>query len=144
MNLRAAFLAQEAIQNSDGTFMVWRGGVDNFGVLTFPALLHVYVVLRFEADAEESRQLYRLRMRVTHQTVEGSWQEIPIAFKEPPSPDQKSYLNLLMNVNFGVRGPGPGRVEVAIDDVLIAPALAFQVNQMQPPPGFPLPPRAAG
>ncbi|HLH68908.1 MAG TPA: hypothetical protein VKY90_07740 [Candidatus Dormibacteraeota bacterium] len=141
MNLRAAFLVQEAMQNSDGTFMGWRGGVDNLGVLTFPALLHVYAVLRFEADAKGSRQLHRLRMRVTHQTVEGPWQEVPTAFKEPPSPDQRSHLNLLMNVNLGVRGPGPGRVEVAADDVLIAPALVFRVNQIQPPPAFPPTPR---
>ena len=135
MNLRAAFLAQDASQNADGTFMVWRGGITDFGSTNFPVLITAALVLRVEADAEESRRLHRIRIRVVQGGAEHPWSEMPMAFREP-APDQRAYLNLLVNLHLGIREPGAGRVELAVDDELIMPHIPFTVMQAPVPPGL--------
>lgn len=140
MNLRAVFLAQEAIQNLDGTFMVWRGGINEFQVSTFPVLLRTALVLRIEADPEEARRLHHIRLRVTHAGDDPPWQDIPAAFKEPVPPLPVSYLNLLVNLAIGIVRPGEGAVDIAVDGELVAPSLLFTVKQVPIPPGL-LPPQ---
>jgi hypothetical protein len=139
MNLRAAFLAQEASQNMDGTFMVWRGGINEFQSPLFPVVLRTALVLRIEANPEESSRLHQIRLRVVFDKQEPPWQEIPAAFKEPVPPLPVSFLNLLVTLGFGVSGPGEGQVEVAVDGELVAPHLLFSVRQIPLPPGFPVP-----
>jgi hypothetical protein len=136
MNLRAAFLAQEASQNADGTFMVWRGGINEFQVPVFPMLVRTSLVLRIEADPEESRRLHTIRIRIVYMGQPAPWQEIPAAFKEPMPPLPVSYLNLLVTLGFGVVQPGEGAVELAVDGELVAPSLLFTVKQVPMPPGL--------
>jgi hypothetical protein len=142
VNLRAAFLAQEALQNLDGTFMVWRGGITEFQVPIFPMMIRAALVLRIEADAEESRTLHHIRIRVAHAGEEHAWTDVPAAFREPPA-GARSYLNLLVNLNVGITQPGDGRVDVAVDNELVAPHLHFAVIQVPLSPGF-LGPRPPG
>jgi hypothetical protein len=142
MRLRAAFLAQDAVQNQDGTFMVWRGGINKFQATSFPAPFRLFLILRLEAEGEEARSLHRLGLRVVHAGREYPWQESPIAFKEPEPPDPHSYLNLLANLNLVLDSPGMGRVELLIDEEGIIPGLPFQVEQIPFPPGFPRSPDA--
>ena len=141
MKLRAAFLAERAIQNQDGTFMVWRGGITNFGVGLFPAVIQAALILRLEADPDEARELHTLGLRIVHNDEELPWQESPIAFKEPQPPDTVSYLNMLINFNLGIGKPGPGRIQIVLDGSTGVPALTFRVDQAPLPPGFPQPRR---
>jgi hypothetical protein len=139
MNLRAAFLAGDAIQNQDGTFMVWRGGINRFQATSFPALMRLALILRLEADGTEASDLHRLGMRVVQAGQEYPWQESPLAFKEPDPPDPHSYLNLLANMNMVFDRPGMGRIELVIDQEAIIPGLPFMVEKIPLPPGFPQP-----
>src|SRR6266849_1273767 len=136
MNLRAAFLAQEALQNADGTFMVWRGGITEFQVTALPVMITASLVLRIEADAQEARRLHHIRFRVVHAGQEPPWHEVPAAFKEPPQPQVPSYLNLLVNFHVGVTQPGEGHIDVVVDQELISPHLPFTVTLIPLPPGF--------
>ena len=120
--------------------MVWRGGINEFQVTTFPVLLRTALVLRLEADPEEARRLHHIRLRVTHMGDDPPWQEIPAAFKEPVAPLPVSYLNLLVNLALGIVRPGEGAVEIAVDRELVAPSLLFTVKQIPIPPGL-LPPQ---
>jgi hypothetical protein len=138
VNLRAAFLAEQALQNPDGTFMVWRGGITDFNVIQFPALIHAVMILRLEADAAEARQLHALRVRVVHDGLQAPWHESPIAFKDPQAPETTSYLNMLVNLNVGFSRPGTGRIEVALNVVESIPPLVFAVKQAAVPPVLPL------
>ena len=115
--------------------MVWRGGITEFQATAFPVLLASALVLRLEADADEARTLHRIRLRVIH-SVDGPWQEIPVAFKEPERPDLRSYLNLLVNLHFGVLRPGDGHIEVSVDEELLAPNIQFSVRLIPLPPGL--------
>jgi hypothetical protein len=137
VNLRAAFLAQEALQNSDGTFMVWRGGITDFQVAVFPIMIKASLVLRIEADAQEARLLHHIRFRVVHAGEEHQWQQLPVAFKDPPHLEASSYLNLLVTLHVGITRPGEGRVDVVVDEELISPHIPFTVVRIPLPPGFP-------
>lgn len=134
MIVRAAFIAQEAQQNSDGTFMVWRGGVTDFGVLAFPSLLKLSIILRLEASRDETAKVYQMRMRIVHADHPTPWQTLPLAFKQPTA-DVPSHVNVIAAITFPVAGPGAGRVEIGLDDELIVPRLPFVVAQATLPPG---------
>lgn len=137
MNLRAALLAQDAVQNQDGTFMIWRGGINKLQASSLPAPFRLVLLLRLEADAEEAHRLHHLGLRVVLDGQEHPWQEGPLAFKVPESPDPNSYLNLLVNLNAVFDRPGMGRIELVIDQAAIIPSLPFQVEQIPLPPGYP-------
>jgi uncharacterized protein DUF6941 len=136
MNLRAVFLAQEALLNQDGTFMVWRGGITELQSSAFPVLIPISLVLRIEADAVEARSLHHIRFRVVH-SIESPWQSVPAAFKAPGPHEPRSYLNLLVTMRLGIVQPGDGHIEISIDDELIAPNIHFVVSRIPLPPGFP-------
>ena len=143
MKLQAAFLAQEAIGNADGTFMVWRGGITDMLVPGFPAAIRFVLILRIEADREEARRLHQLRMRITHAEIEiGPWQTAPLAMPDPGE-GARAYLNLLSNIQLVVSQPGEGYIEALIDDDIRLPLLYFRVFAM-PASGLSLGPSANG
>lgn len=116
--------------------MVWRGGINEFQVPVFPALVRAALVLRVEADTEEARVLHAIRLRIVYGGGEPAWQEIPAAFKDPIPPLPVSYLNLLVNIGVGVDRPGEGSVQLSVDGELIAPHLLFSVRRVPMPPGL--------
>jgi hypothetical protein len=59
-----------------------------------------------------------------------------MAFKEVRTPETVAYLNVLVNIEFGVARPGAGRIELGLDGLGGIPALDFRVDQAPLPPGF--------
>jgi hypothetical protein len=130
VKVRAAFLAQDAVLNDDGTFMVWRGGTTNFRLPRFPEVVHAALILRLEANAEDARHLHTLRVRISHGTLEALWQETPIAFKSPTAEEPFAYLNIIVNLYAEVTEPGAGRIEIALGTLEPIPSLRFRVERM--------------
>jgi hypothetical protein len=136
VKLQAAFLADAAMGNVDGTFMVWRGGITDMFSSAFPAPIRFVLVLRIEADREEARRLHQLRMRIMHAEIEiGPWQTAPLAMPDPGE-GGRAYLNLLSNIQLAVPQPGEGYIEALVDDDIRLPLLYFRVFQL-PAGGLP-------
>jgi hypothetical protein len=128
MKLQAAFLADAAMVNADGTFMVWRGGVTESLAAAFPTLVRYVMVLRIEADPDEARQLHELRMHIVHGDVEVvPWQTTPLAMREADG-QPRLYLNLIVTMQFPVQLPGDGFIEAIIDGDMRLPHLYFAVH----------------
>jgi hypothetical protein len=127
VKLQAAFLAETALGNADGTFMVWRAGITDMNVSVFPAPMQFTLVLRLEADRAEAGQLHHLQMKIIHAGIEvGPWQKVPLAFPEPAD-FGRSYLNMLSRIQMVVSQPGEGFIEAIVDDGLRIPHLYFRV-----------------
>lgn len=143
MKLQAAFLADAAMGNVDGTFMVWRGGITDMHSSAFPAPIRFVLVLRIEADRAEALHLHQLRMRIIHAGIEiGPWQTSPLAMPDPGE-GARAYLNFLANIQLAVPQPGEGYIEALVDDEIRLPFLYFRVFPLPAgalPPGLVPPP----
>jgi hypothetical protein len=114
--LQAAFLADRAQANPDGTFMVWRGGITQVESSAFPAPVNLTLVLRLEADREDAEALHEFGMRIMLGEHEiGPWRTLPLALRVPEGED-RVYLNMVMDLRFVVQEPGVAVLESMVDD----------------------------
>lgn len=136
MKLGAAFLAEAAMPNVDGTFAIWRGGLTDTWHPALPALVSYAFVLRLEFDDQEVNQLHRLRLATYHAGVKVVETSIPIAIRPVPG-ESRYYVNLLMPIRFIAASPGDGHIEAALDDYEGLPHQHFRVHLGAPGPGLP-------
>ncbi|SRR6266571_3864293 len=133
IRLQACFLADRAIANPDGTFMVWRGGISNSFSSVFPAPLQYALVLRLELDEESARDLHSVGIRILFNDVEiAPTQTAPVAVAPPPAGEQFSYFTLLANLRLAVGSPGTGEIQVRVDEDIAGPRLRFTVVSYDP------------
>lgn len=125
----------------DGTFMVWRGGVNEFLASAIPAPIALTLVLRVEMDSEEAARLHRFTLRVNFEgrdVLPGSSQ--PLAMKVPPG-EARLYTNIIANLGFPVDREGEGYVQGTIDEDTQVPLIYFRVRRTPTPffftPGMP-------
>ncbi len=128
MNVRAAFLAEAAMSNQDGTFMVWRGGITTVQASAYPTIMRLSLILRLEADAEEAKELHYLELRIVYEGHEAPWQRIPIAFKEVPQGEKFSYVNIVASLSVQLQGPGDGRIQMKLDGFGGPPEVTFMAR----------------
>ena len=135
MNLRAAFLAREAVNQPDGTFDIVGGGITDFHlqgghVLGRPIRLTFAVVVRLELTAEEAGQLRPLQMVVMfegRQIAPGT--TVPLVARPVPN-EPRLYHNVIMNMTIDVPGPGDGYLLFTWEAGLVSvPRLHFRVGQ---------------
>ena len=128
MNLRAVFLADAVMQNADGTFMVWRGGVTDTLVAAFPAAVQYALLLRLEADPDEAKQLHEMATAVYHKGEQvGPQQTSPLALRAVPG-EPRIYLNVVVNLQLMINEPGEGFVQVVFDRAVRVPRVYFTVR----------------
>ncbi|HLZ94472.1 MAG TPA: hypothetical protein VKT20_03980 [Candidatus Dormibacteraeota bacterium] len=141
MQLRAAFLAERAIAMPDGTFMIWRGGINEFLTTAIPTPISLTLVLRVEMDVEEAARLHKFTLKVSFEgrdVLPASTQ--PLAMKATPG-ETRLYANILANLGFPVDREGEGYVQGTIDDDVKVPLVYFRVRRTPDPffftPGMP-------
>ena len=147
MKLHAIFLADATMQNADGTFMIWRGGITEVTTPVIPSPARFTLVLRVEMDRQEAEDLHEFRLRIEHEGKEiVPWSSNPLAAKIPPT-EPRGYLNLHANLGFVVQQAGDGFIESMIDGSIRLPLLYFRVRHVPtiligppPPTGGQLPP----
>jgi hypothetical protein len=128
MKLQAAFLADAALMNSDGTFMVWRGGITEIASADWPAQVQFALVLRLEADPDEARELHEMSLHIVHAETEVvPWQATPLALRVAPG-EPRLYLNIVVSISFDVELPGEGLIEAIIDGDMRVPHLHYAVR----------------
>jgi hypothetical protein len=132
MKLGAAFLAEDAMPNIDGTFAVWRGGITDAWVPKLPGPVKYVLVLRLELDDQEVGQLHRLRLTTFHGGARVSETNVPIAMRVIPG-EIRYYLNVLMPIQFVAASEGEGHIEAVIDDTERLPHQHFRVREGMPP-----------
>jgi hypothetical protein len=110
LKLHAHFLADSANFASDGTFTVFKGGIDQMASQGWPALTRLALITRLELDAGESHRLLELQVRVLFQDVQIGASIQPLAVKAAPV-GGRSYVNSIANINLGI--PGPGLITIA-------------------------------
>lgn len=146
MKLHAIFLADAAMQNADGTFMVWRGGITEVTTSVIPAPANFTLVLRIEMDRQEAEELHEFQLRIEHEGQEiVPLSSNPLAAKIPPN-EPRGYLNVQANLRFVIPVAGEGFIESMIDGSIRLPLLYFRVHHVPglfigsgPPTGGPLP-----
>ena len=130
MKLHAIFLADAAMQNADGTFMVWRGGITEVTSSVIPAPANFTLVVRIEMDRQEAEDLHEFQLRIEHQGKEiVPWSKNPLAAKIPPS-EPRGYLNLHADLRFIIPEAGDGFIESMIDESIRLPLLYFRVRHV--------------
>jgi hypothetical protein len=130
VKLHAAFLADAAVLNADGTFMVWRGGITETTTSGWPTPVRYTMVLRLEADPDEARELHELSLHIVHDGTEISpWQTTPLALRVGPD-EPRLYLNIIVSISFAVGQPGEGLIEAVIDGDMRVPHLYFRVREL--------------
>jgi hypothetical protein len=133
IRLQACFLADRAIANPDGTFMIWRGGVNKSFSNIFPAPVQYALVLRLELDEESARDLHSVGIRILFNGVEiAPIQTAPVAVAPPPQGEQFSYFTMLANLQLVVASPGSGEIQVRVDEDIAGPRLPFIVAPYDP------------
>jgi hypothetical protein len=110
VKLHAHFVAESANFASDGTFSVFKGGIDQMASTNWPALTRLALITRLELDAEESHQLIELQVRILFQGVQLGASRQPLAVKPAPA-GARTYVNSIANMNLGI--PGPGVITIA-------------------------------
>lgn len=139
MKLGAAFLADAAMAVPDGTFMVWRGGITNSAVASFPAPVKYSLVVRLEAEPDEVvGKLNELTIDGTHDGSSIGTVRLPVAIPEVPG-QKRYYLNFVVDLVFIARRPGEGMIQLAIAGKSL-PLIHFEIVQGTGPL-FPPPPK---
>lgn len=133
MKLGAAFLANSAKNNVDGTFDVIAGGINEFRpvggyLLGAPIQLRFALVVRIELSRREVEQLrhFQVRLFFNSQYI-GRWHDIPIALN-PTEGEDRYYINLILNLQYFVPKPGEGYLEMMFDDHQRLPHVHLRVK----------------
>jgi hypothetical protein len=141
IRLQACFLADRAITNADGTFMVWRGGIQRTMALALPTLVHYALVLRLQLDEESARELHSIGLRIMFDGTEvGPMQTAPVAVGVPTAGDEFSYFTMLADLRIGVDRLGTGEIQIFVDEDIGGPRLPFSVVQYDPGQAPPIDP----
>ena len=127
MKLHAHFVAESANFASDGTFTVFKGGIDQLASARWPALTRLALITRLELDAEESHRLIELQVRILFQGVQMGASRQPLAVKAAPI-GGRSYVNSIANLNLGINGPGVITIAATVNDEAL-PLLYLTVTQ---------------
>lgn len=130
MKLHAHFLADSANFASDGTFTVFRGGINEVNSPAWPILLKVASITRLEFTPEEATKLNEYTQQITFEGQGRSHVMAqvrqPIALKVLPG--KPIYANLIGNLNLIVPGSGRITIQTLINDEAL-PLLHFEANQ---------------
>lgn len=140
IRLQACFLADRAILNVDGTFMVWRGGIYLTMVPEFPTTLRYALVLRLELDEESARDLHSVGIQIMYNGEDLGTQTGPVAVATPAAGDQYSYFTMLADLRIAVNDVGVGEIRVVVDEEIGGPHLPFRVVPFDPAQSPPLDP----
>ena len=130
MKLHAHFVAESANFASDGTFTVFKGGIDQMASQSWPALTRLALITRLELDADESHRLIELQVRILYEGVQMGASTQPLAVKAAPA-GGRSYVNSIANINLGIPGPGVITIEASVNDEAL-PLLYLTVTQTAP------------
>jgi hypothetical protein len=115
VKLHAHFVAESANFASDGTFTVFKGGIDQFASPGWPALVRLAIITRLELDARESRRLMEMQVRISFDGVQMGASTQPLAVKAAPA-GGRSYVNSIANLNLGIPGPGVVTIAATVND----------------------------
>lgn len=126
MKLAAAFLADDATPNPDGTFNVWRAGIGRTAAPSFPVYVKYALVVMLEAEPDEViGKMHELRIHASHAGGSIGTLRVPVAAEEIPG--QKWYLlRVLVTVDFVANTAGEGTFEMSVDGELL-PLIHFEV-----------------
>jgi len=130
MKLHAHFVAESANFAADGTFTVFKGGIDQMASPRWPALTRLALITRLELDAEESHRLIELQLRVLFQDVQMGASTQPLAVKAAPV-GGRSYVNSIATLNLGIPGPGVITIAATVNDEAL-PLLYIAATQAAP------------
>ncbi len=131
MKLHAHFVAESANFASDGTFTVFKGGIDQVASPNWPALTRIAIITRLELDPQESRRLIEMQLRVLFQGVQMGSSTQPLAVKPVPV-GGRSYVNSIAYLNLGIPGPGVITIAATVNDEAL-PLLYLMVTQAAAP-----------
>jgi len=115
VKLHAHFVAESANFASDGTFSVFKGGIDQLASPNWPVLTRIAVITRLELDANESRRLVEMQLRVLFEGVQMGTSRQPLAVKAAAA-GSRSYVNSIVTMNLGIPGPGVITVAASVND----------------------------
>jgi len=130
VKLHAHFLAESANFASDGTFTVFKGGIDQLASPGWPVFTRLALITRLELDAGESRRLLELHVLVLFQGVQLGASTQPLAVKAAPV-GGRSYVNSIANMNLGIPGPGVITIAATVNDEAL-PLLYLTATQAAP------------
>jgi hypothetical protein len=113
------FLAETANFSSDGTFTVFRGGIDQVQSDAFPALVRLVLVTRLELTRKEARVLNELFLEVEHEgQVMGPRVGQPLAVRVPDQP-KPIYVNSIAQLNIVIPSAGVTIFKAAINEGML-------------------------
>lgn len=127
MKLHAHFVAESANFASDGTFSVFKGGIDQMASPNWPALTRIAVITRLELDAEESHRLVEMQLRVLFEGIQMGTSRQPLAVKAAQA-GGRSYVNSIVNMNLGIPRPGVITIAASVNDEAL-PLLYLTASQ---------------
>ena len=130
MKLHAHFVAESANFASDGTFTVFKGGIDQMAAPGWPALTRLALITRLELDADESHRLIELQVRILFQGVQVGASRQPLAVRPAPV-GGRSYVNSIANLNLGLPGPGVITIAASVNDEAL-PLLYITATEAAP------------
>lgn len=130
MKLHAHFIAESANFASDGTFTVFKGGIDQMASHSWPALTRLALITRLELDADESHRLIELQVRILYEGVPMGASTQPLAVKAAPA-GGRSYVNSIANINLGIPGPGVITIAASVNEEAL-PLLYVTATQTAP------------
>ncbi len=119
MKVLAHFLAETANFASDGTFTVFRGGIDQVQSDSFPALVRLVLVTRLELTREEARVLNELFLEVEHEGhLMGPRFGQPLAVRVPDK-QKPIYVNSIAQLNIIIPSAGVTVFKAAINEGIL-------------------------
>jgi hypothetical protein len=119
MKVLAHFLAESANFASDGTFTVFRGGIDQVASDAFPTLVRLVLVTRLELTRDEARVLNELFLEVEHEgTLMGPRVGQPLAVRVPDH-EKPIYVNSIAQLNVVIPSPGVTIFKAAINEGIL-------------------------
>jgi hypothetical protein len=115
----AHFLAETANFASDGTFTVFRGGIDQLASDGFPAFARLVLVTRLELTRQESRVLNELFLEVEHEGhLLAPRVGQPLAVRVPEQ-EKPIYVNSIAQLNIVIPSAGVTVFKAAINEGIL-------------------------
>ncbi|MHB1523592.1 MAG: DUF6941 family protein [Candidatus Dormibacteria bacterium] len=116
MKLHAHFLADSANFNDDGTFTVFKGGINRLTASAFPTLARFVVVTRLEFDQEEASELHEVGLTVSLGYTQLAPTKVnPIALQRAVV--GPCFANVISQFSLVVPAPGELVLAATVDDI---------------------------